>query len=102
MHLVHKPLITEKSLIHASRGWYTYAVNVEARKEFIAQEIHDAYKVDVLEVRTMRMPEKARRVGRKMVKTTKPAWKKVLVRLKDGQKIDVYESVLTQMQPEKK
>jgi large subunit ribosomal protein L23 len=98
MQLIHKPVITEKSLTHASRGWYTFAVPVEARKEYLAQEIHDAYKVDVVEVRTMRMPEKSRRVGKRMIKTTKPAWKKVLVRLKDGQKIDVYESVLTQMQ----
>lgn len=92
MHIIiKKPVITEKSLSFASRGWYTFAVDVHARKEDIVRELKQAYNVDVTEVRTMRMPSKTRKVGRKMTTVTKSEWKKAMVQLKQGQKLDIYD-----------
>jgi large subunit ribosomal protein L23 len=45
----------------------------------------------VLDVRTMRMPSKWRRVGR--YEGRKPQWKKAIVRLAEGQKIEFFEGV---------
>ena len=47
--------------------------------------------VEVLEVRTMRMPRKSRRVGRFLGR--KPEWKKAIVRLAEGQTIEFFEGV---------
>jgi large subunit ribosomal protein L23 len=100
--IIDKPIITEKTLAKAATGWYTFAVDVDSRKEQIAKAINEAYKVDVVEVRTARMPGKARKTGRRQIKITKPDWKKAFIKLKAGQKIDVFESIMTQMQQQAK
>jgi large subunit ribosomal protein L23 len=92
MHtLVNKPLISEKSLGLASRGWYTFAVNKHARKEEIVKLIERMYRVNVLSVRTVAMHGKMRRTGKKMVRKRKEDWKKAMVLLKAGQHIDAFE-----------
>jgi large subunit ribosomal protein L23 len=96
--LVQRPVITEKSLMLVPKGWYTFAVSAAARKEQIAAEIAKLYNVKVVAVRTIRMHGKTRRVGRKMSTIARPDWKKALVQLKSGQKIDVFE--VGAMQPE--
>ena len=49
------------------------------------------FDVEVVRVRTMRMPGKMRRVGKSMGR--KPEWKKALVVLAEGQSIEFYEGV---------
>lgn len=88
---MYKPLISEKSLGLASRGWYTFAVNKHARKEEIAKRIERMYSVNVLTVRTVAMHGKMRRTGKKMVRKRKEDWKKAMVLLKAGQHIDAFE-----------
>lgn len=89
--IIKRPIITEKTLLLASRGWYTFAANIDASKYTIASELSRIYKVNVKEVRTITMHGKVRRVGRKAVPTAKPDWKKAMVTLKKGQKIDAFE-----------
>lgn len=91
-HIIIKPVITEKSLSLASRGWYTFAVAAAGNKPQIAAAIHDLYNnVTVVDVRSMIMHGKEHRVGKKQKKVSKSDWKKALVRLKKGQKIDAFE-----------
>lgn len=93
-----KPIITEKSIARAQTGWYTFAAPVASTKAQVAHCVEERYTVDVVGVRTMIMPGKERRSGRRMLRVRKSDWKKVLVRLKEGQKIDafdVHESRLT-------
>lgn len=89
--IVKRPLITEKTLLLASHGWYTFAVDIEASKASIAQAISGAYKVKVVSVRTVTMHGKVRRVGKLSLHVKKPDWKKAMVKLTKGQKIDVFE-----------
>ena len=89
--LVFRPLISEKSLGLASRGWYTFAVAKHTRKEDIAKSIERMYSVNVLSVRTVAMHGKMRRTGKKMVSKRKGDWKKAMVQLKAGQHIDAFE-----------
>ncbi len=86
-----RPLITEKSMILAQGGWYSFVVGKFVRKETIAKEIGALYNVTVTDVRTVARHGKTRRAGRKMVKSQKPDWKKAMVRLKNGQKIPVFD-----------
>lgn len=89
--IVNKPLITEKSLALAGKGFYTFSVAKASGKAQIGQEISKLYKVKVTSIRTITMHGKIRRVGRKM-KTVKQAdWKKAIVKLSPGQKIDAFE-----------
>lgn len=91
MHII-RPILTEKTLSLAARGWYTFAVSLSSRKEAVAHSVARQYKVDVLGVRTVRMPAKTRRVGKMAKPISVPAWKKALIHLKAGQKIDAFEA----------
>ncbi|MCX6791552.1 MAG: 50S ribosomal protein L23 [Candidatus Gottesmanbacteria bacterium] len=88
---IFRPLISEKSLGLASRGWYTFAVDKHARKEDIAKLIERMYSVNVLSVRTIAMHGKVRRTGKKMISKHKEDWKKAMLQLKAGQHIDAFE-----------
>lgn len=89
--IVKRPLITEKTLTLAARGWYTFEVSIDASKPSIAQAVSAAYKVKVVDVRSMSMHGKMRRVGKLMKHVKKEDWKKAIVKLAKGQKIDVFE-----------
>ncbi len=93
-----RPIITEKSLTMAQKGWYTFAVGELDRKEDISKRVNAAFKVDVVSIRTIKMHGKVRRYGRGMRTVRHEDWKKALVQLKKGQKIDVFE--VTSQQPE--
>ena len=91
-HVIRKPLVTEKSNIgRESQNLVTLAVDPHANKHEVARAVELLFGVDVLDVRTMRMPRKSRRVGR--YEGRKPEWKKAIVRLAEGQKIEFFEGV---------
>jgi len=86
-----RPILTEKSISMAAKGWYTFAVGLGGTKPQIAREIADAYKVTVTRVRTGVKHGKVRRFGRKQITKEYPDTKKALVRLKSGQTIAAFE-----------
>lgn len=88
-----RPIITEKSMMSAQKGWYTFATGRFVRKETISAEIKKMFKVDVVTVRTIAMHGKVRRVGRSMRTVRHEDWKKAIVQLKKGQKIDIFDVV---------
>ena len=90
--IVRKPLVTEKSNIGREEGnLVTFAVDPRANKHEIKRAVEELFDVKVLEVRTMRMPRKSRRVGK--FSGRKPEWKKAIVRLAEGQTIEFFEGV---------
>ncbi len=90
--VIRKPLVTEKSNItREEENVVTLAVNPRANKHEIARAVEALFQVSVLEVRTMRMPRKSRRVGKFMGRKTE--WKKAMVRLAEGQSIEFFEGV---------
>lgn len=95
-NIVKKPILTEKSLMDAGRGWFTFAVSLQAQKPQIAAEIAKRYSVTVKKVRTMRMSGKTRRTGRRMIPRRKSDWKKAVVLLKEGQTIEAFQITETQ------
>jgi large subunit ribosomal protein L23 len=90
--VIRKPLVTEKSNIgREEENLVTLAVDPRANKHEIARAVETLFDVSVLEVRTMRMPRKSRRVGKFLGR--KPEWKKAMVRLAEGQSIEFFEGV---------
>lgn len=84
------PLMTEKtetvkeSLANSVR--YSMRVDKNANKELIRQALHKIYNVTAVKINTMIVPGKDKKFGQKPVR--KPAWKKAIVTLAPGQKID--------------
>ncbi len=94
MHLygvLRRPLITEKNTMLQAQGKYTFEIAREANKPQIKQAVEKAFKVKVLAVNVMTVPGKTRRVGRRQVLTQ--SWKKAIVTLKPGDKIEFFEGV---------
>lgn len=90
--VIQRPLVTEKSTIAREEGnLVTFAVTPRANKLEIARAVETLFDVKVLRVRTMRMHRKTRRVGRNVGR--RPAWKKALVQLAEGQSIEFFEGV---------
>jgi large subunit ribosomal protein L23 len=90
--VIRKPLVTEKSNIgRETQNLVTLAVDPRASKHDVRRAVEQLFGVDVLDVRTLRMPHKSRRVGRFLGRKTQ--WKKAIVRLAEGQKIEFYEGV---------
>lgn len=86
-----RPVISEKSMTLAQKGWYTFIVSAFSRKESIAREIGKLYNVTVKDIHTIRRNGKMHRTGRKAVIKQRPDWKKAMVRLAKGQKIAVFD-----------
>lgn len=85
-----KPIITEKSYAHASFGRYVFKVSMNATKGSIRNDVKDLYGVDVIEVKTAIMPGKSSRIGRTRILSIPSKWKKAVVKLKEGQSIDLF------------
>jgi large subunit ribosomal protein L23 len=87
---VVRPLITEKSsAAYQERAEYTFEVHPDASKPAIRQAIERLFGVKVADVWTSHQRGKTKRVG----KTTgrRPNWKKAIVKLAEGHKIDIFE-----------
>jgi len=89
--ILRKPIITERSLHEAGRGWFTFKVVLSATKPQIKDAIEKQFDVSVLTVRTMIVKGKTKRVGKKRQEIVQSAFKKALVKLPEGQKIDLFE-----------
>ena len=86
--LILKALLrTEKGSLQAVSNKYLFSVKKDANKIQIRRAVEDAYKVKVEKVNTQLTPGKAKRVRQQLGQT--PDWKKAVVTLKAGQKIDL-------------
>ena len=94
MHLyevLRRPLITEKNAGLQAQNKYAFEVADGANKHQVKQAIEKAFNVKVTAVNVMRVHGKTRRMGRREVLT--PSWKKAVVTLKPGEKIEIFEGV---------
>ena len=89
--VLRKPIVTEKNTLLQEHNKYTFEVSQGADKHQIKVAVEKAFKVKVTAVNVITVPGKTRRVGRRQVATT--PWKKAVVTLKPGQKIEIFEGV---------
>jgi large subunit ribosomal protein L23 len=89
--VIRRPIISEKSTALAEVGnRYAFEVATQANKQEIRDAVQRLFSVKVLKVHTMNMHGKVKRVGR--FETKRPNWKKALVTLAEGQKIDFFQT----------
>ena len=90
--ILRRPLITEKSTVLQAQGKYAFEVAGEANKPQIKQAVEKAFKVKVTAVNVMMVSGKRRRMARLgRQKMSSPSWKKAVVTLKEGDKIELFE-----------
>ena len=81
------PQVTEKATDLVKKNQYVFRVFTGANKKDIKKTIEDIYGVDVLDVKVIKVPAKQRRLGR--IKGWRKAYKKAIIRIKEGQKIEL-------------
>jgi len=86
-----KAIITEKSLIEASLGRFSFLVVKTATKGQIREAVEHTFGVNVVAIRTTAISPKTYRTGKKRQPKIGPAAKKAIVELKKGQKIDLFD-----------
>ncbi|MDD5287687.1 MAG: 50S ribosomal protein L23 [Dehalococcoidales bacterium] len=89
--ILKRPLVTEKNAILQASGKYAFEVGGRANKMQIKNAVEEAFKVTVMTVNVVTMHGKEKRVGRRIAAATQ--WKKAIVTLKAGDKIDLFESL---------
>ena len=88
-----QPIDTEKTRYMAELGKYTFMVAHGANKHQIKRAVEAIFDTKVQSVNVLNVPAKVgRRFGRRRVGRT-PGWKKALVTLAEGQRLDVFEGV---------
>ena len=91
-HILIKPLLTEKMVNYKeSENKYAFVVVKDANKIEIKQAVEDRFKVRVTAVNTMNYSGKLKRQGR--FEGRRPAWKKAIVSLHEGDEIEVVEGL---------
>lgn len=86
--LIQKPWVTEKSTDLAARGQYVFIVQPHATKQEIKKAMKEIYKVDAVAVNIVNRPPK-RKQFRGGIKGAQEGYRKAIVTLKTGQKIDI-------------
>jgi large subunit ribosomal protein L23 len=90
--VILRPVVTEASaVLQEERHTYTFIVAKDSNKIEIRNAVQSLFGVSVQDVRTANYPSKVRRVGRSTGR--KSGYKKALVKLVEGDSIDVYEGV---------
>ncbi len=86
------PIITEKSTRDAGLSKFTFRVNKQSNKTTIKKVIKETFSVDVVSVTTQILKGRRKRAGKRRVEVSQQPWKKAIVQLLPGQKIDLFET----------
>ena len=93
--VVIRPVVSEKSMDESGRGKYTFEIHPDASKIQVRSAVEELFKVDVTAVNVLTTKAKEKRRGARRGRTsgwTTP-WRKAIVTLKPGQKIEFFEGV---------
>jgi large subunit ribosomal protein L23 len=89
--IIRRPLVTEKNATLQASGKYAFEVDKRANKTEIKRAVEAGFKVTVTLVNVVTMSGESKRVGKRIV--LNPRWKKAIVTLKSGDKIDLFENI---------
>ena len=83
------PVVSEKSYSLQSDRKYTFKVHKDAHKTQVRQAVEQLFEVKVEAVNIVKVQSKPKRRG--AIKGTKVGWKKAIVKLREGETIDIFE-----------
>jgi large subunit ribosomal protein L23 len=89
--VIVRPVVTEKSTDMGESDKYVFEVASDANKNEVKQAVEKFFGVKVIDVHTMNMHGKPKRLGRYMGR--RKDWKKAIVTLQSGDKIDLFDVV---------
>ena len=93
--VLRRPIITEKNSMLMQQNQYTFEVHPDSTKILIKAAVEDAFGVKVKAVNTLNVKPKAKsrfvRRGAGRISGSSRAWKKAIVTVQPGDRIDIFE-----------
>ena len=89
--IIISPIITEASMQGIADKKYTFEVAKNANKIEIKKAVEEIFKVKVVDVNTVRVKGKEKRMGRSVGRTSD--YKKAIVQLAEGDSIEIFEGL---------
>jgi large subunit ribosomal protein L23 len=89
--VIVRPVVTEKSTDLSEHDKYVFEVAVDANKNEIKQAVERFFGVKVNDVHTLNVKGKPKRLGKHMGR--RKDWKKAIVTVRSGDKIDLFDVV---------
>jgi len=83
------PVVSEKSYSQIADRKYTFKVHKDAHRTQVRQAVEQLFGVQVEAVNIVKVQPKPKRRG--VTKGTRPGWKKAVVRVREGQTIEIFE-----------
>ena len=83
------PVVSEKSYSLIEENKYSFRVHDKAHKTQVRQAVEQLFDVKVEGVNIVKVQSKPKRRG--MSRGTKPGWKKAIVQLREGDRIEIFE-----------
>lgn len=99
--IVLKPLITEKATGQGAENKYCFKVEPKANREQVKQAIEQIFGVKVVRANLITVRGKSRRVGRSQKVFKRANWKKAIVQLKEGEKLEAFNSPVVEGKKDK-
>lgn len=90
-NVIKRPIITERSLVDAKNGVYTFEVDRQANKNQIQVTVENLFKVHVKKITVANFKGKKRLVGKKRTPVYDTGTKKAWLKLAAEEKIDLFE-----------
>jgi large subunit ribosomal protein L23 len=87
--IVIAPVVSEKSYSLIEDNKYSFRVDPRAHKTQIRQAVEELFDVKVEAVNIVKVQPKPKRRG--WHRGTKPGWKKAIVQLREGDRIEIFE-----------
>jgi len=87
--VILEPVVSEKSYALMADNKYTFRVDDRAHKTQIRLAVEEIFDVAVVEVRTIKVRSKPKRRG--LHRGTTRSWKKAIVQLAPGDRIELFE-----------
>ncbi|MDD5043597.1 MAG: 50S ribosomal protein L23 [Patescibacteria group bacterium] len=86
-----RPLVTEKATYLGTSSKYVFEIAPGVSKIDVAKAVESVYGVRPIKINIMNMSGKDRKYGRSVGRTKN--WRKAIITLKSGDKIEIYEGV---------
>jgi len=86
-----RPIISEKNTMLNEQGQYVFEVSDRANKIMVRQAVEAVFNVGVTAVNVLNVKGKHKRSGRSLGVTR--SWKKAIVTLKPGDRIELFQGV---------
>nr|QCI07700.1 ribosomal protein L23 [Nitophyllum punctatum] len=90
LDLIKYPIITDKTTKSIEDNIYAFAVIKSANKTIIKKAIEYIFDVKIIKINTLNLPTKIKKLGK--FKGKKPRYKKVVIKLDNNYKINLFDN----------